>query len=93
MPRPRIEHIPDQGLTRREKEAFDFFEAASIPASKGVKRIPVPHIWLPHVSYVFSNPALSTLGFCSAEPHGGSILLLLGRYDPCLFLHYYLLTV
>ena len=36
--RPRMEHILDRGLTRREKEAFDFFEAASITAGKKALR-------------------------------------------------------
>lgn len=63
-----------RGLTHRERKAFDFFRASSIPALRGSKKIPVPLIWLPHAKYVFSNPTLSALGFCNTEPHGGSIL-------------------
>ena len=34
-PRPRMEHIPDRGLSGREKQAFDFFTATSIHPLKG----------------------------------------------------------
>lgn len=57
-PRPRMEHIPDCGLTRREKEAFNFFEVSSIPARVGKKRIFVPLIWLPHAKYINSFKTL-----------------------------------
>lgn len=66
-----MEHIPDRGLTRREKEAFDFFEASSIPSHVGKKKIPVPLTWLLHAKYILSNAALSALGFGVAEPRGG----------------------
>lgn len=79
-----MEHIHDRGLSFREKQDFDFFDASSIPASKGKKKVPVPLTWLPHAKYVFSNPTLSTLGLCTAAPHGGSILHLFGRFGPLL---------
>ena len=47
-PRPRMEHIPGRGLIHWEKEAFDFFEASSIPTHVGKKRVPIPLIWLPY---------------------------------------------
>lgn len=69
-PRSRMEHIRDRGLTRRERVAFDYFASDSIPALRGKKRVPVPKYWLPHTNYIFTNPALSALGFCRADPYG-----------------------
>ena len=71
-----MEHIRDRGLTRRERAAFDYFASDSIPALRGKKKIPVPKHWLPHTNYVFTNPALSALGFCQSDPYGVYLPLL-----------------
>ena len=61
---------PDRGLSREEKEAFEFFEASCIPACVNKKRVSVALIRLPCAKYILSNTTLSALGFCEAEPPG-----------------------
>lgn len=58
-----MKHIPDLRMTRRERDAFKFFDASTRPAPKdGAKLIPVPLNWLRHADYNLGNAVLSALG-------------------------------